>query len=149
MQKNIEQTEKIFTVYPEYTEQIQHILNLLGEEPSYFKMYFLHMYALPHIRMGYQLKYLEQNLPEIIKLNIIRNREDLIMKMIWIYWITTIPEEYDEKDIKEMEQKENISFADLAEQLNQILVFTLGEENITYDPNEILNKISLSKKMKH
>ena len=140
--------EKIMQTYPEQVDHVVQILNALGPEKSYFQMYFLHLYSEPNIRMNYQLQYLNDYLKDILIHNIHKNREDLIIKMIWNYWIDLIPEQYEKTSIEKFEKEESISFHSLEEQLNEILVYTLSEEEITYDYHSILKKMKAKEKNK-
>ena len=137
---------QIFSLYPNNIKEIYVIYESIYLEKQYMPMYFLNLYARKNIRMKFQLIYLTHYLSSILSLNIPRNREDLIMKMIWDFWIKHIPKEYEHSSIEAFEADTGISFSNLEEELNRILVYTLGEEYITYDSDDIKTKMKNKEK---
>ena len=137
---------QIFSLYPNNIKEIYVIYESIYLEKQYMPMYFLNLYARKNIRMKFQLIYLTHYLSSILSLNIPRNREDLIMKMIWDFWIKHIPKEYEHSSIEAFEAYTGISFSNLEEELNRILVYTLGEEYITYDSDDIKTKMKNKEK---
>lgn len=137
---------QIFSLYPNNIKEIYVIYESIYLEKQYMPMYFLNLYARKNIRMKFQLIYLTHHLSSILSLNIPRNREDLIMKMIWDFWIKHIPKEYEHSSIEAFEADTGISFSNLEEELNRILVYTLGEEYITYDSDDIKTKMKNKEK---
>lgn len=137
---------QIFSLYPNNIKEIYVIYESIYLEKQYMPMYFLNLYARKNIRMKFQLIYLTHHLSSILSLNIPRNREDLIMKMIWDFWIKHIPKEYEHSSIEAFEADTGISFSNLEEELNRILVYTLGEKYITYDSDDIKTKMKNKEK---
>lgn len=146
MAYTLNREHQIFSLYPNNIKEIYVIYESIYLEKQYMPMYFLNLYARKNIRMKFQMIYLTHHLSSILSLNIPRNREDLIMKMIWDFWIKHIPKEYEHSSIEAFESDTGISFSNLEEELNRILVYTLGEKNITYDSDEIKAKMKNKEK---
>ena len=146
MSYTLNREHQIFSLYPNNIREIYVIYESIYLEKQYMPMYFLNLYARKNIRMKFQLIYLTHHLSSILSLNIPRNREDLIMKMIWDFWIKHIPKEYEHSSIEAFEADTGISFSNLEEELNRILVYTLGEEYITYDSDDIKTKMKNKEK---
>ena len=146
MSYTLNREHQIFSLYPNNIKEIYVIYESIYLEKQYMPMYFLNLYARKNIRMKFQLIYLTHHLSSILSLNIPRNREDLIMKMIWDFWIKHIPKEYEHSSIEAFEADTGISFSNLEEELNRILVYTLGEEYITYDSDDIKTKMKNKEK---
>lgn len=146
MAYTLNREHQIFSLYPNNIKEIYVIYESIYLEKQYMPMYFLNLYARKNIRMKFQLIYLTHYLSSILSLNIPRNREDLIMKMIWDFWIKHIPKEYEHSSIEAFEADTGISFSNLEEELNRILVYTLGEEYITYDSDDIKTKMKNKEK---
>lgn len=146
MAYTLNREHQIFSLYPNNIKEIYVIYESIYLEKQYMPMYFLNLYARKNIRMKFQLIYLTHYLSSILSLNIPRNREDLIMKMIWDFWIKHIPKEYEHSAIEAFEADTGISFSNLEEELNRILVYTLGEEYITYDSDDIKTKMKNKEK---
>lgn len=146
MSYTLNREHQIFSLYPNNIKEIYVIYESIYLEKQYMPMYFLNLYARKNIRMKFQLIYLTHYLSSILSLNIPRNREDLIMKMIWDFWIKHIPKEYEHSSIEAFEADTGISFSNLEEELNRILVYTLGEEYITYDSDDIKTKMKNKEK---
>ena len=146
MAYTLNREHQIFSLYPNNIKEIYVIYESIYLEKQYMPMYFLNLYARKNIRMKFQLIYLTHHLSSILSLNIPRNREDLIMKMIWDFWIKHIPKEYEHSSIEAFEADTGISFSNLEEELNRILVYTLGEEYITYDSDDIKTKMKNKEK---
>lgn len=146
MAYTLNREHQIFSLYPNNIKEIYVIYESIYLEKQYMPMYFLNLYARKNIRMKFQLTYLTHHLSSILSFNIPRNREDLIMKMIWDFWIKHIPKEYEHSSIETFEADTGISFSNLEEELNRILVYTLGEEYITYDSDDIKTKMKNKEK---
>lgn len=146
MSYTLNREHQIFSLYPNNIKEIYVIYESIYLEKQYMPMYFLNLYARKNIRMKFQLIYLTHHLSSILSLNIPRNREDLIMKMIWDFWIKHIPKEYEHSSIEAFEADTGISFSNLEEELNRILVYTLGEKYITYDSDDIKTKMKNKEK---
>ena len=146
MAYTLNREHQIFSLYPNNIKEIYVIYESIYLEKQYMPMYFLNLYARKNIRMKLQLIYLTHHLSSILSLNIPKNREDLIMKMIWDFWIKHIPKEYEHSSIETFEADTGISFSNLEEELNRILVYTLGEEYITYDSDDIKTKMKNKEK---
>lgn len=146
MAYTLNREHQIFSLYPNNIKEIYVIYESIYLEKQYMPMYFLNLYARKNIRMKFQLIYLTHHLSSILSLNIPKNREDLIMKMIWDFWIKHIPKEYEHSSIEAFEADTGISFSNLEEELNRILVYTLGEKNITYDSDDIKTKMKNKEK---
>lgn len=146
MAYTLNREHQIFSLYPNNIKEIYVIYESIYLEKQYMPMYFLNLYARKNIRMKFQLTYLAHHLSSILSLNIPRNREDLIMKMIWDFWIKHIPKEYEHSSIEAFEADTGISFSNLEEELNRILVYTLGEKYITYDSDDIKTKMKNKEK---
>ncbi len=146
MAYTLNREHQIFSLYPNNIKEIYVIYESIYLEKQYMPMYFLNLYARKNIRMKFQLIYLTHHLSSILSLNIPRNREDLIMKMIWDFWIKHIPKEYEHSSIEAFEADTGISFSNLEEELNRILVYTLGEKYITYDSDDIKTKMKNKEK---
>ena len=146
MAYTLNREHQIFSLYPNNIKEIYVIYESIYLEKQYMPMYFLNLYARKNIRMKFQLIYLTHHLSNILSLDIPRNREDLIMKMIWDFWIKHIPKEYEHSSIEAFEADTGISFSNLEEDLNRILVYTLGEEYITYDSDDIKTKMKNKEK---
>ena len=146
MAYTLNREHQIFSLYPNNIKEIYVIYESIYLEKQYMPMYFLNLYTRKNIRMKFQMTYLIHHLSSILSLNIPKNREDLIMKMIWDFWIKHIPKEYEHSSIKTFEADTGISFSNLEEDLNRILVYTLGEEYITYDSDDIKTKMKNKEK---
>ena len=146
MAYTLNREHQIFSLYPNNIKEIYVIYESIYLEKQYMPMYFLNLYARKNIRMKFQLIYLTHHLSSILSLNIPKNREDLIMKMIWDFWIKHIPKEYEHSSIEAFEADTGISFSNLEEELNRILVYTLGEKYITYDSDDIKTKMKNKEK---